>query len=159
MTKNVYLDFAATTFTHPKVVEAMLPYFTESFGNPSSIYSFSDRNRAAIQKAREQVAAVLNCAPAEIFFTSSGTEADNWALQGVAWAHEKKGRRIITTKIEHHAVLHTGQFLAERGFDVVYLDVDAEGKISIEQLKQVEPVRQALIWRNKLALARAQRGK
>ena len=136
MTKNVYLDFAATTFTHPKVVEAMLPYFTESFGNPSSIYSFSDRNRAAIQKAREQVAAVLNCAPAEIFFTSSGTEADNWALQGVAWAHEKKGRRIITTKIEHHAVLHTGQFLAERGFDVVYLDVDAEGKISIEQLKQ-----------------------
>ena len=136
MTKNVDLDFAATTFTHPQVVEAMLPYFTESFGNPSSIYSFSDRNRAAIQKAREQAAAVLNCAPAEIFFTSSGTEADNWALQGVAWAHEKKGRRIITTKIEHHAVLHTGHFLAERGFDVVYLDVDAEGKISLDQLKK-----------------------
>ena len=136
MTKNVYLDFAATTFTHPQIVEAMLPYFTESFGNPSSIYSFSDRNRAAIQKAREQAAAVLNCAPAEIFFTSSGTEADNWALQGVAWAHEKKGRRIITTKIEHHAVLHTGHFLAERGFDVVYLDVDAEGKISLDQLKK-----------------------
>ena len=136
MTKNVYLDFAATTFTHPQVLEAMLPYFTESFGNPSSIYSFSDRNRAAIQKAREQAAAVLNCAPAEIFFTSSGTEADNWALQGVAWSHENKGRRIITTKIEHHAVLHTGQFLAERGFDVVYLDVDAEGKISLDQLKK-----------------------
>ena len=136
MTKNVYLDFAATTFTHPQVLEAMLPYFTESFGNPSSIYSFSDRNRAAIQKAREQAAAVLHCAPAEIFFTSSGTEADNWALQGVAWSHENKGRRIITTKIEHHAVLHTGHFLAERGFDVVYLDVDAEGKISLDQLKK-----------------------
>jgi cysteine desulfurase len=136
MTKHVYLDYAATTFTHPKVVEAMLPYFTESFGNPSSIYSFSDRNRTAIRKSREQVARVLDCSPDEIFFTSSGTEADNWALQGVAWANEKKGKRIITTKIEHHAVLHTGQFLAERGFDVVYLDVDAEGRISLEDLKQ-----------------------
>ncbi|HCL79226.1 MAG TPA: cysteine desulfurase NifS, partial [Synergistaceae bacterium] len=108
MSRQVYLDYAATTYTAPEVVEAMAPYFTESFGNPSSIYSFSDRNRKAMTKAREQVAAVLGASQDEIFFTGSGTESDNWALKGTVWKLAAKGKdHIITTKIEHHAILHT----------------------------------------------------
>ncbi|MEA4880887.1 MAG: cysteine desulfurase NifS [Synergistaceae bacterium] len=136
MARQVYLDYAATTFTDPRVVEAMNPYFTRSFGNPSSIYSFSEENRRAIAEARKQVASVLGSAPEEIYFTGSGTEADNWALQGIASKNRSKGNHIITTKIEHHAILHTGQFLQKNGYDVTFLDVDAEGRVSLETLKK-----------------------
>ena len=136
MSRQVYLDYAATTFTDSRVVEAMTPYFTQSFGNPSSIYSFSEGNRKAIAHARKQVAAVLGSSPDEIYFTGSGTEADNWALQGVAFKNRAKGNHIITTKIEHHAILHTGQFLQKNGYDVTFLDVDAEGRVSLETLKK-----------------------
>ena len=136
MSRKVYLDYAATTFTDPRVVEAMIPYFTQSFGNPSSIYSFSEGNRKAMAGARNQVAAVLGSAPEEIYFTGSGTEADNWALQGIAFKNRAKGNHIITTKIEHHAILHTGQFLQKNGYDVTFLDVDFEGRVSLETLKK-----------------------
>lgn len=136
MSRQVYLDYAATTFTAPEVVSAMGPYFTESFGNPSSIYSFSERNRKAIDAARQKVADVLGASKEEIYFTSGGTEADNWALKGAAWRNRSKGNHVITTKIEHHAVLHTAQFLQENGFDVTFLDVDAEGRISLDELKK-----------------------
>jgi len=136
MSRQVYLDYAATTFTAPEVVTAMTPFFTESFGNPSSIYSFSERNRKAIAKARQQVADVIGASADEIFFTSGGTEADNWALKGAAWRGRSKGNHIITTKIEHHAVLHTAQFLQENGFDVTFLDVDAEGRVSLDDIRK-----------------------
>lgn len=136
MSRQVYLDYAATTFTDPRVVEAMVPYFTRSFGNPSSIYSFSEGNRKAIADARKQVAAVLGSSPEEIYFTGSGTEADNWALKGVAFKNSSKGNHIITTKIEHHAILYTGEFLQKNGYDVTFLDVDAEGRVSLEILKK-----------------------
>ncbi len=135
MSRQVYLDYAATTFTDPRVVEAMAPYFTQSFGNPSSIYSFSEGNRKAIAGARKQVAAVLGSSPEEIYFTGSGTEADNWALKGIAFKNSSKGNHIITTKIEHHAILYTGQFLQKNGYDVTFLDVDSEGRVSLEALK------------------------
>ncbi|MDR2523494.1 MAG: cysteine desulfurase NifS [Synergistaceae bacterium] len=134
--QNVYLDHAATTPMDPEVLEAMTPYFTEVFGNPSSIYSFAAKSRAAIEKARGQVAAALNALPEEIFFTSSGTEADNWALKGTFEKLSAKGGHIITTKIEHHAVLHTGEYLEKTGgAGVTYLPVDAEGRIRMEDLK------------------------
>lgn len=136
MSMQVYLDYAATTFTAPEVVTAMTPFFTESFGNPSSIYSFSERNRKAIAKARQQVADVIGASADEIFFTSGGTEADNWALKGAAWRGRSKGNHIITTKIEHHAVLHTAQFLQENGFDVTFLDVDAEGRVTLDDIRK-----------------------
>ncbi len=136
MSMQVYLDYAATTFTAPEVVTAMTPFFTESFGNPSSIYSFSERNRKAIAKARQQGADVIGASADEIFFTSGGTEADNWALKGAAWRGRSKGNHIITTKIEHHAVLHTAQFLQENGFDVTFLDVDAEGRVTLDDIRK-----------------------
>lgn len=136
MSMQVYLDYAATTFTAPEVVTAMTPFFTESFGNPSSIYSFSERNRKAIAKARQQVADVIGASADEIFFTSGGTEADNWALKGAAWRGRSKGNHVITTKIEHHAVLHTAQFLQENGFDVTFLDVDAEGRVTLDDIRK-----------------------
>jgi cysteine desulfurase len=134
--QNVYLDYAATTPTDPEVLEVMTPYFTELFGNPSSIYSFASKSRAAIEKARGQVAAALNALPEEIFFTSSGTEADNWALKGTLEKLRAKGNHIITTQIEHHAVLHTGEYLekVEEG-KVTYLPVDGEGRVHLEDLK------------------------
>lgn len=136
MSRQVYLDYAATTFMAPEVVSAMTPYFTQSFGNPSSIYSFSENNRKAMAAARQQTADVLGAAKEEIFFTSGGTEADNWALKGVAWKNRSKGNHVITTKIEHHAVLHTAQFLQENGFEVTFLDVDAEGRVRLDDLKK-----------------------
>lgn len=135
MENTVYLDYAATTYVKPEVLEEMLPYFTQKFGNPSSFYSISRGNRIAIDKAREKVAKALNCDVNEVYFTGGGSEADNWAIKGIASAHKNKGNHIITTKIEHHAVLHTCQYLEKHGFDVTYLDVDDKGLINLEDLK------------------------
>lgn len=145
MSRQVYLDYAATSFTSPEVVSAMMPYFTEAFGNPSSIYSFSDRNRKAIAEARQKTAEVIGASADEIFFTSGGTEADNWALKGAAERNRTKGNRIITTRIEHHAVLHTAEYLAKNGFDVVFLDVDPEGRVRMEDLKKAANDRTILV--------------
>ena len=133
--KNVYMDYSATTYVKPEVLEEMLPYFTEKFGNPSSFYGISRTTKMAIDKAREQVAKALNCLPGEVYFTGGGSEADNWAIKGIASAHKNKGNHIITTKVEHHAVLHTCAYLEKNGFDVTYLDVDKEGFINLEDLK------------------------
>ncbi|MGL5634915.1 MAG: cysteine desulfurase NifS [Sarcina sp.] len=135
MEKIVYMDYAATTYVKPEVLEEMLPYFTENFGNPSSFYAISRKTYSAIDNAREQVAKALNANRAEIYFTNGGSESDNWAIKGVAYANRKKGNHIITTKIEHHAVLHTCEYLEKNGFEVTYLDVDSEGFINIEELK------------------------
>ncbi|MCC8163725.1 MAG: cysteine desulfurase NifS [Lachnospiraceae bacterium] len=132
----IYLDNAATTKTAPEVVEAMLPYFTELYGNPSSVYSFTQTSKEAITKAREQIAATLGAQPEEIYFTGSGTEADNCALKATAEAYRSKGNHIITTKIEHHAILHTGQWLEKHGFEVTWLDVDEFGVVKLDELKK-----------------------
>lgn len=131
----IYLDHAATTPTHPGVVAAMLPYFTERFGNPSSLYTLSDETRAALAAARVQVAGALGARADEVFFTSGGTEADNWALKGVAMANRKRGKHIITTEIEHHAILHTAEFLDRQGFDVTYLPVSPDGLVDPADLE------------------------
>ncbi|QSZ66657.1 cysteine desulfurase NifS [Methanofollis aquaemaris] len=127
--KIYYFDHAATTPTHPEVVAAMLPYFTEHFGNPSSLYGLADESREAVTHARGQVADALGASPGEIFFTAGGTESDNWALKGVALANREKGDHIITTAIEHHAILHTCEFLERQGFSVTYLPVDRYGMV------------------------------
>lgn len=131
----IYLDNAATTKLHPKVEKAIEPYLKEYYGNPSSVYRFGQSNRNDIEKAREEVAAVIHAKPEEIYFTGGGSESDNWALVGVAEGLEAKGKHIITTNIEHHAVLHTCQYLETRGFEVTYLEVDETGKISLEKLE------------------------
>jgi cysteine desulfurase len=125
----VYLDHAATTPTAPEVVEEMLPFFTERFGNPSSIYGIARESKAAVDRAREQVARAINASPEEVFVTSGGTEADNWAIKGVAFANRKRGDHIVTSAIEHHAVLHTCQYLEKQGFRVTYLPVDEFGRV------------------------------
>lgn len=135
MERLIYLDNAATTKTAPEVVEAMLPYFTEKFGNPSSVYGFAAGNKEAISRQRDRIAEVLGAKGNEIYFTAGGTESDNWALKATAEAYESKGNHIITTKIEHHAILHTAEYLQKRGFEVTYLDVDEDGKIRLEELK------------------------
>lgn len=135
MNKPVYMDYAATTYTKPEVLEEMLPYFTEFYGNPSSIYSVSRETKKAIDKARLRVAKALNADPQEIYFTGGGSEADNWAIKGIALANKNKGNHIITSKIEHHAVLHTCEYLEKNGFEVTYLDVDADGFVRLEDLK------------------------
>ncbi|MBP3385058.1 MAG: cysteine desulfurase NifS [Firmicutes bacterium] len=127
--RQVYLDYSATTPVKKEVLDAMLPYFTEVYGNPSSLYSISDASKEAIATARGQVAELIGATDKEIFFTSGGTEADNWALMGVTDALKNKGNHIITTKIEHHAILHTCEFLEKHGFEVTYLDVNAEGMV------------------------------
>jgi cysteine desulfurase len=133
--KIVYMDHAATTYVKKEVLEEMLPFFTENFGNPSSLYSLGRKTRAAIDKARERVAKALGANTDEIFFTGGGSEADNWAIKGVAFANKNKGNHIITTKIEHHAVLHTCEYLEKHGFEVTYLSVDENGLINLEELK------------------------
>ena len=133
--KTVYMDYAATTYVKPEVLDEMMPYFTEKFGNPSSFYGISRETKMAIDKARGQVATALNCDMSEVYFTGGGSEADNWAIKGIASAHRKKGNHIITTKIEHHAVLHTCEYLEKNGFEVTYLDVNEEGFIDLEELK------------------------
>lgn len=135
MEKLIYLDNAATTKTAPEVVEAMLPYFTEKFGNPSSVYSFAAGNKEVISGQRDIIAGVLGAKSNEIYFTAGGSEADNWALKAAAEAYGDKGNHIITTKIEHHAILHTAEYLEKRGFEVTYLNVDEDGKISLDELK------------------------
>lgn len=135
MDRLIYLDNAATTKTAPEVVEAMLPYFTEKFGNPSSVYSFVASNKEDITCQRERIAEVLGANANEIYFTAGGSESDNWALKATAEAYQDKGNHIITTKIEHHAILHTGEYLEKRGFEVTYLDVDEDGKVKLEDLK------------------------
>lgn len=133
--KVIYLDHAATTPARPEVVEAMLPYFTEKFGNPSSIYGIAAANKKVITDARERIASSLNAPAADIYFTAGGSESDNWALKATAEAYEKKGKHIITTKIEHHAILHTCEYLEKKGFEVTYLDVDERGIVKLDQLK------------------------
>lgn len=135
MNKKIYMDYAATTFTKPEVLDEMIPYFTEHYGNPSSIYSISRETKRAIDNARDKVAKALNADPQEIYFTGGGSESDNWALKGIAFANRNKGNHIITSKIEHHAILHTCEFLEKNGFEVTYLDVDSEGFINLEELK------------------------
>jgi len=127
--RRIYLDYAATTPTHPEVVKAMLPYFTDIFGNPSSIYSYGQEAKGAIEEARVKVADLIGARGEEIVFTSGGTEADNFALKGVAFANESKGNHIITSPIEHHAVIETCRFLERRGFRITYLPVDEYGRI------------------------------
>lgn len=135
MGKLIYLDNAATTSVHPQVLEAMLPYFSEEYGNPSAIYSFAGKANKAVSEARGQVAALIGARPEEIYFTAGGSESDNWALKAVADAYGKKGRHIITSAIEHHAVLHTCQYLEKQGYEVTYLSVDEDGKISLDELR------------------------
>ncbi|NLY43631.1 MAG: cysteine desulfurase NifS [Clostridiaceae bacterium] len=136
MDKQIYLDHSATTYVKEEVLQEMIPYFTEKFGNASSIYSIGRESKKAIEDAREKVARALHCQPKEIFFTASGTEADNWAIKGVAFANRNKGNHIITSAIEHHAVLHTCQYLEKEGFEVTYLPVDEYGMVSLEKLQE-----------------------
>ncbi|WP_461810717.1 cysteine desulfurase NifS [Faecalimonas sp.] len=136
MERFIYLDNAATTKTAPEVVEAMLPYFTENYGNPSSVYSFASKNKDVIAKQREIMANVLGAEANEIYFTAGGSEADNWALKATMEAYKNKGNHIITTKIEHHAVLHTAEYLERQGFEVTYLDVDENGIVKLDELKK-----------------------
>ena len=135
MEKLIYLDNAATTKTAPEVVEAMLPYFTEHYGNPSSIYGFAAANKEVITGCREKIAGILGAKTEEIYFTAGGSESDNWALVAAAEAYAAKGKHIITSRIEHHAILHTCEYLEKRGYEVTYLDVDEAGLIDLEQLR------------------------
>lgn len=134
--KFIYLDNAATTRMRPEVAEAMTPYFTEEYGNPSAVYALASRSRGAINQVRERIADTLGAKPEEIYFTAGGSEADNWALKAVVEGNRQKGNHIITTKIEHHAVLHTCQYLETLGCEVTYLNVDENGRISLEELKR-----------------------
>ena len=137
--RQIYLDHASTTPVRPEVVEAMTPYFTEHFGNPSSIYPLGQEASDAVAAARESLAALIGAAPREIFFTSGGTESDNWAIKGFARANAAKGRHIITSAIEHHAVLHTCQALEREGFEVTYLPVDSL-KATLQNLRMMSPL-------------------
>jgi len=136
MNEVIYLDNAATTRTKPEVVEAMIPYFSELYGNPSSVYEFSVPNKKAIQNSREIIAKTLGAKANEIYFTAGGTESDNWAIKATAESYASKGNHIITTKIEHHAVLHTCEYLEKHGYEVTYLDVDEAGIVNLEELKK-----------------------
>lgn len=133
----IYLDNAATTKTAPEVVEAMLPYFSEYYGNPSSIYEIAGKSKEAITRAREQIASVIHAKPEEIYFTAGGTEADNWALKAAYEAYASKGNHIITTKVEHHAILHTCEYLEkQRGARITYVDVDENGIVKLDDLQK-----------------------
>ena len=136
MEKLIYLDNAATTATRPQVLEAMLPYFGEYYGNAASIYRFAGKSTKAVDEARRTVADALGAKKGEIYFTGGGSESDNWALKATAFAKKEKGKHIITSKIEHHAILHTCQFLEQNGFEVTYLDVDENGLVQPEKLEQ-----------------------
>lgn len=132
---EIYFDNAATTKPRKEVIDKMLPYITEKYGNPSSIYKIARENKEAVDEARQAVAEAINAKPNEIYFTAGGSESDNWALKGIADSYSDKGRHIITTAIEHHAILHTCEYLESKGFEVTYLPVDEYGIISVEELK------------------------
>lgn len=136
MNKRIYMDYAATTYLRPEVIEAMKPYLGEHFGNPSGIHEFSRITKNAIESSREQVARALKCHRKEVFFTSGGTESNNWAIKGVALSKLKQGNHIITTKIEHHSVLYTCKYLEGFGFKVTYLDVNSYGLIDLDDLRR-----------------------
>lgn len=135
MSDLIYLDHAATTAVHPDVLKEMLPYFTDRFGNPSSVYGFAANNKNKLTEARETIAGALGAKPEEIYFTAGGSESDNWALKCTAEAYGVHGGHIITTKIEHHAILHTCKYLQNRGYDVTYLDVDENGLVNLNTLE------------------------
>ena len=135
MSKLIYLDNAATTKVHPQVLEAMMPYFSEEYGNPSSIYSFAGKSKKAVEDARQTVADFLGANANEIYFTGGGSESDNWALKATAFAKKEKGNHIITSAIEHHAILHTCEYLEKNGFEVTYVGVDEDGVIKLDELK------------------------
>ncbi len=143
--KRIYLDYAATTPTHPEVVKAMLPYFTDAFGNPSSLYSYGQEAKGAIEEARSKVANLIGAQNEEIVFTSGGTEADNFALKGVAYANESKGNHIVTSSIEHHAVIEACKFLERRGYSVTYLPVDEYGLVEPDDVKKAITAKTILI--------------
>lgn len=134
--RKVYLDYSATTPVKKEVLDEMIPYFSEYYGNPSSLYTLAQGSKEALENARNQVAKLINAEPGEVFFTAGGSESDNWALEGVADALREKGNHIITTKIEHHAVLHTAEYLEKRGVDVTYLDVDSEGRVDPKDVEK-----------------------
>ena len=136
MSKTIYLDNAATTPVKPEVLDAMLPYFTENFGNPSAVYGFASKNKAVITEARDIIGKALGTASENIYFTAGGSESDNWALKATAEAYQSKGNHIITSKIEHHAILHTCEYLEQKGFEVTYVDVDENGVIKLDELKK-----------------------
>ncbi len=140
MKKPIYLDNAATTKTSQEVLDAMIPYFTEHYGNPSSIYGFASKNKEVVTTQKRVIAEALGAKENEIYFTAGGTESDNWALKATAEAYQSKGNHIITSKIEHHAILHTCEWLEKQGYEITYLDVDGDGKISLEELeKAIKP--------------------
>jgi cysteine desulfurase len=134
--RQIYLDNAATTMVHKEVIDTMNEYYGNLYGNPSSIYDFGQKAKKAISSARETIASVINANPDEVYFTGGGSESDNWAIKGVMAANRKKGNHIITTKIEHHAVLHTCEYLAKNGYEVTYLNVDSDGLISLKELEE-----------------------
>lgn len=136
MSRLIYLDNAATTQVYPEVLKAMEPYFTEYYGNPSSIYSFAGESKKAVDAARQTIADFLHATPEEIYFTGGGSESDNWALKATAEAYKSKGKHIITSKIEHHAILHTCEYLEKQGFEVTYLDVDENGLVHPEEVEK-----------------------
>lgn len=132
----IYLDNAATTKVNKKVLESMMPYFSEIYCNPSAVYSFATKGRIAIEEARNHTAKLIGASDMEIYFTSGGSESDNWVIKAVAESFSDKGKHIITTKIEHHAVLHTCEYLERHGFDITYLNVDSDGKVRLDELKK-----------------------
>lgn len=133
---TVYMDHAATTSTHPEVIRAMQPYFHDKFANPSGIYSIAKENHRVIEDSRQMIADTLHARKNEIYFTAGGSEGDNWALKEIADVYKEKGKHIITTKIEHHGILHTCEYLEQHGFDVTYLNVDTNGRVDLEQMER-----------------------
>lgn len=135
MDKLIYLDNAATTKVLPAVLDEMLPYFSETYGNPSAVYSFASKAKSAVDKARDSVADLIGAKSEEIYFTGGGSESDNWALKATAEAYASKGKHIITSKIEHHAILHTAAWLEKQGYEVTYIDVDEDGVVKLDELE------------------------
>lgn len=136
MKKNIYMDYAATTYIKKEVIEAMMPYLTEYYANPSSVYNMSNNLKIVIDKAKEEIADFIGSNPEEVFFTSGGTEGDNWSIKGIAYANEKKGKHIITSSIEYPAVLNSCKYLKEKGFEITFLPVDSYGKVDLEKLEK-----------------------
>lgn len=145
MAKYIYMDNAATTPMKKEVLDEMIPYFSEKYGNPSSVYSLGRTSKRAVEDARQKLAKTFGANEREIFFTGGGSEADNWAIKGIAFGNKQKGNHIITTKIEHHAILHTCEYLQKNGFEVTYLDVDEYGLIDLKELKNAITDRTILI--------------